>query len=382
MTILTDTASLAETCARLRKEPYVTIDTEFMREKTYYSILCLVQLAGRDEHVAIDPLAEGMDLTPLLELLADPNVLKVFHAARQDLEIFHHLMGTVPAPIFDTQVAAMVCGFGDSASYDSLVSRILNVQIDKSSRFTDWSNRPLSERQVDYALSDVTYLRGVYEHLNTKLEENERAPWLTEEMAILTSDSTYEVQPNEVWRRIKARNHKPRFLAVLRALAAYRELEAQRRDVPRNRVFRDEVMIDIAGLAPKSPDDLKRARGFDKSAAEGRLGREIIEAIAEGLAVPDEDCPRLPRPDNLSPGRGPIVDLLKVLLKFKSESHGVASKLIANVSDLEVIAGSDKADVAALTGWRREIFGDDALALKRGELLLGVEREKLKIQSA
>lgn len=378
-TVLTTSADLKALCDRLSTVAYVTVDTEFMRESTYWAKLCLVQIAGPDESAAIDPLAPGIDLAPLFELMANPDVLKVFHAARQDLEIFYHLSGEVPHPIFDSQVAAMVCGFGDSVAYDTLASRLAGAHIDKHSRFTDWARRPLTERQVGYALADVIHLRPIYEKLSRMLEKNGRRHWLGEEMAILTDRQTYEVNPEETWRRLKLRNPKPRMVAVLREIAAWREREAQARDVPRNRIIRDEALLEIAAHPPKGRKDLGRIRGFPKGIAEGARGDAIIAAVAKGLSLPKSDLPEVPNRAQKPQGIGPLVELLKVLLRMKCEHHEVAQKLIANVSDLEQIAADDKANVPALQGWRRDVFGTDALRLKHGELALAAAGRKVRL---
>ena len=381
MTWIADSATLADFCRRVATSPYVTVDTEFMRERTYWAQLCLVQVANPDEAAAIDALAPGLDLAPLLELLANPRVLKVFHAARQDLEIFYHMLGAVPAPLFDTQVAAMVCGFGDAVSYETLAGQIANVRIDKSARFTDWAQRPLSERQIAYALADVTHLRRVYSGLAQRLNTTSRAAWLHEEMATLLDPATYRMEPDEAWRRFKPRTAKPRMLAVLKEVAAWREREAQRRDVPRNRVVRDETVMDIAGHAPTSIDELARVRGLSRSFAEGRLGEELIAAVRRGLALPDTEIPRLPPAVDLPPGLGPVVEMFKVLLKMKCDEHSVAPKLVASTADLERIAADDSADVPALHGWRREVFGNAALALKRGEIAFTLRGRKILLVS-
>ena len=379
MSMIADTDTLAALCRRLAAEPFVAIDTEFMRDKTYYPKLCLVQLGGESETAAVDALAPGLSLAPLYELLADSAVVKVFHAARQDVEIFVNLAGQVPAPLFDTQIAAMVCGFGESVSYDKLVKQLTGVSLDKSSRLADWSYRPLTEQQLSYALADVTHLRGVYAKLQRKLERNNRAGWLAEEVAVLTDPETYSQVPEDSWRRLKVRSGKPRFLSVLRSLAAYREREAQRRDVPRARILRDDVLLDIAAHAPVTAKELARARTFNPQMAEGRLGQEILVAVAEGLAVPPDQSPVLPPDREINGQRGPVVDLLKVLLKLKSDEHGVANKLIASASDVEQIAGDDDADVPALKGWRRKIYGEAALALKHGKVALAANGERVQV---
>jgi ribonuclease D len=368
MTLVTDTDSLSALCDRLSRERFVAVDTEFMRDKTYYAKLCLVQLAGAEEAAAVDTLAPGIDLAPLYGLMADPGVLKVFHAARQDIEIFVHQADAVPAPLFDTQIAAMVCGFGDAVSYDRLVRGLTGVRLDKTSRFTDWSHRPLTPRQVEYALADVIHLRPAYERLHRRLEKTGRLEWLSEEMAVLTDPSTYRVEPEEAWRRLKIRSTKPKFLTTLRELAAWREREAQTRDVPRNRVLRDDALVDVAAQMPQTPEELARSRAFNRESSNGRTGRAILEAVSRGLARPREEWPVLPDPADTPQGRQPVADLLRVLLKIKCEENDVAPKLIASSDDLDAIAVRDDADVPAMKGWRREVFGDAALAVKHGRL--------------
>lgn len=369
---IADSPSLAALCDRLRQSAFITVDTEFVREKTYYPQLCLVQVAGADEARAIDALAPDIDLTPLFDLMADPKVLKVFHAARQDIEIFLNLSGQVPAPLFDTQVAAMVCGFGDSVGYETLATQLARARIDKSMRFTDWTQRPLSERQLHYALADVTHLRIAYEKLRKKLDKNGRLPWLEEEMAELTDAATYQVAPEDMWKRLKPRSSSPKFLAVLREVAAWREREARERDLPRQRVIRDETITEIAAHHPTTVAELARVRGLGKNQIEGRMGAAIMEVVGRALALPEDQCPQPLDKTDLPKGIGPVVDLLKVLLKLKCDEHDVAQKLLANTSDLEAIAADDQADVAALHGWRRELFGADALKLKHGRIALGL----------
>ncbi|MBL0930117.1 MAG: ribonuclease D [Alphaproteobacteria bacterium] len=377
MTLIVESAPLAAFCAKAAASSYVTVDTEFMRDKTYYPQLCLVQVAGENDAAVIDALAPGLDLSPLLALMDNPAVLKVFHAARQDLEIFHNLTGRVPAPLFDTQVAAMVCGFGEQVSYENLAAQLARARIDKSVRFTDWAQRPLSAKQISYALSDVTHLRPAYEALARKLGQSGRAGWLAEEMAILMDPATYRADPEEVWRRMKPRGAKPRFLAILKEVCAWREREAQRRDTPRNRVVRDETILDVAAHAPESLEDLARMRGINRGFTEGRLGQEMMEAVKRGLATPVDKAPALPESPDLPPGLGPVVELLKVLLKMKCEEHGVAQKLVATTADLERIAADDVADVPALQGWRREVFGEAALDMKAGRLGFTLKGKKI-----
>ena len=379
MQVITDTAALSKLCERLSATDYITVDTEFIREKTYWPQLCLVQVAGPDEAAAIDPLAAGLDLSPLLELMANKDVLKVFHASRQDIEIFYLLNETIPAPLFDTQIAAMACGFGDSIAYETLVRRLANARIDKAQRFTDWAHRPLSQKQLEYALADVTHLRIIYEKLDAKLKATKRMSWLESEVKILTDPGTYRLEPNEAWRRLKTRNTDRRFLGAVREIAALRERMAQEQDVPRNRILRDDAILEISAQLPESPNDLRRCRGIGKSAAENRLGEAILAAVKTARVLPKKALPvPLKRPGKPS-GIGPVVDLLKVLLKMKCEEHSVAQKLIATSDEIERIAADDEADVPALRGWRREVFGAAALALKHGDLALAIEKDGVRL---
>ncbi|HWB49637.1 MAG TPA: ribonuclease D [Stellaceae bacterium] len=379
MELITESAALAAFCERQKGADYITVDTEFMRERTYWPILCLVQVAGPAEAVAIDALAPDIDLQPLLALMADTAILKVFHAARQDLEIFCHLSGAVPEPLFDTQVAAMVCGFGDSVSYETLVRKLAGAGLDKASRFTDWSHRPLTERQIKYALEDVVHLRTVYERMQQQLARNGRTSWFSEEMAALADATLYRADPSEAWHRFRLRGRADsRFLAVLRALAGWREAAAQQRDLPRQRILRDEAVLEIAAHAPRSVETLARTRGLAKGVAEGKLGKEILDAVAAGLADPDPP-PAVPQKAQNPPGLGPLIELLRVLLKQRCEDFEVAQKLVASADDLEAIAADDDAPVPALTGWRREVFGGDALALKHGTLALTAGRNRIEL---
>jgi ribonuclease D len=375
MDLIATTQDLAAVCHRLAQHPYVTVDTEFLRETTFWPKLCVVQLASADEAVAVDALAEGLDLSPLFALMADQKIVKVFHAARQDVEIFWHLAKLIPAPLFDTQVAAMVCGFGDQVSYSELVQTLTKVALDKSSRFTDWSRRPLSTAQVDYAIADVTYLRDIYGLLRQKLERSGRLSWLDDELAQLTSPSTYEQHPENAWERFRQRVRKPRDLGVLMALAAWREAEAQSRDVPRSRVLKDDILVEIALAAPRSPEALSNLRSFPRGMENSRAGAQILAAIEEGLARDPATLPKMER-ERRSSG-GATVELLKVLLRQVSEAHGVAAKMIATVDDLDAIACDDHAPVASLTGWRYAIFGEKALELKHGRLALTIEKGKV-----
>lgn len=379
--LITQTADLAAFCERMASAAFVTVDTEFMREKTYWPLLCLVQVGGPEEAACIDPLAEGIDLSPLFDLMRNTAVLKVFHAARQDLEIFFNLMGGFPEPLFDTQVAAMVCGFGESVGYETLAVKLAKAQIDKSMRFTDWARRPLMEKQLRYAVSDVTHLRVVYEKLAARLEKDGRSHWLDEEMAVLRNPANYRVEPKEAWRRLKTRTKTPRFLGIVKALAEWREDEAQGRDLPRQRVLRDEALLEIAANAPSTVEALERTRGFSKGQAEGRMGKAILEAVERGKAMPDCDLPDPPDRRDVPNGVGPIIDLLKVLLKMRCEENEVAQKLVANTEDLERIAMDDNADVPALQGWRRVVFGNDALALKHGKLALALSEDGTRVEA-
>jgi len=379
MTLITETSELAAFCARQAGADFIALDTEFMRDTSYWPKLCLVQIAGPEEAVAIDALAAGLDLAPHYRLLADEGLLKVLHSARQDLEIFFHQTGTLPKPIFDTQVAAMVCGFGESVAYQTLARELANARIDKTSRFADWSHRPLTQRQIDYALADVIHLRPIYLKLKGKLRHNGREAWLGQEMDILTDPETYRLDPQEAWRRLKPRSTDRRFLAVLQSVAAWREQEAQRRDVPRNRVLRDEQLMDIAAHRPKGADQLGRTRGLSLDFAQGRLGQGILSAVEDGLKVPDDERPKPTKRPELNGDPGPLVELLKVLLKLCCREHHVAQKLVASTADLEQLALDDEAPIAALQGWRREIFGEAALALKHGRLALGADGKEIAV---
>src|SRR6266852_4059593 len=378
MTVITDTDALAHFCTRQMGASFIAVDTEFMRERTYWPILCLVQVAGPEEAAAIDALAPGIDLTPLLNLMADQSTLKVFHAARQDIEICFNLSGAVPTPLFDTQVAAMVCGFGDAASYETLVGKLAQASLDKSSRFTDWSRRPLTDRQIRYALADVVHLRTVYEKLQQRLASNGRASWFAEEMAELSNSAIYRSDPGEAWRRFRIRGRvDPRFFGVLREVAAWRETAARQRNLPRGRIMRDEAVLEIAAHAPKTIDALARTRSLGKGVAEGKLGSEILEAVQRGLAETNVQAP--PSRADAPPGLGPLVELLRVLLKQRCEEHQVAQKLVATGEDLEAVAADDDAPVPALSGWRYEIFGKEALALKHGRVALTVRQNRISL---
>jgi ribonuclease D len=378
MDLITTTADLAAACARMSRHDFVTVDTEFLRETTYYPLLCVAQMATSDEAVVIDTLAPELSLAPFFELMANEGVLKVFHAARQDVEIVWHQAKLIPRPIFDTQIAAMVLGYGDSISYDQLVHRITGDVLDKSHRFTDWSHRPLSAAQIRYAISDVTHLREVFLSLSADLQKRGRSEWVGEEMEVLTSPNTYRADPETAWERLKTRVRRPKELAVLIEVATWREREAQSRDVPRGRVLKDEAIGDIATHAPTTPERLASLRSLPRGFERSRWGAEILEAVKRGLARDPSELPRLDKPRQSFNGNA-TVELLKVLLRMTSEQHGVAAKVIATVEDLERIALDDRADVPALRGWRREMFGDQAIALKRGQLALAVDRGRVVV---
>ncbi len=376
MDLITTTRDLADACERLARNAFVTVDTEFLRESTYYPLLCVAQMACLEEAVVVDALAPGLDLTPFYRLMANERVLKVFHAARQDIEIVWHQAQLVPHPVFDTQVAAMVLGYGDSISYDQLVQRVTGDTLDKSNRFTDWSRRPLTSAQITYAVSDVTHLRDVYLALSDDLTRRGRNSWVDEEMSILTSPDTYRADPETAWERLKTRVRKPKELAVLMEVAAWREREAQARDVPRGRVLKDDVLGEIALQAPTTLERLGSLRSLPKGFERSKWGQEIIEAVKRGIARDPKTLPRLERTRSSANGSA-TVELLKVLLRMTSERHGVAAKVIATVDELEQIAGNDAADVPALKGWRREMFGDKAIALKHGRLALAIEKSRV-----
>jgi ribonuclease D len=377
MELITTTAELADVCARLAQHRVITVDTEFLRETTYYPLLCVVQMASADEAIVIDALAEGIDLKPFFELMANENVLKVFHAARQDIEIVWHRAGIVPHPVFDTQVAAMVLGYGDSIAYDQLVERVTGHRPDKTHRFTDWSRRPLTQEQMAYALADVTHLRDVFAALDADLKKRGRSDWVSEEMEVLTSPSTYDLHPERAWERLKTRVRKPKELAVLMEVAAWRESEAQTRDVPRSRIMKDDAIGDIATHAPTTLERLANLRSLPKGFERSKWGQDILDAVKRGLARDPATLPKLEKPRGSSNGAAATVELLKVLLRMTSERHAVASKVIATVDDLEKIAADDNADVGALHGWRRELFGESALALKHGRLALAIEKGRV-----
>ena len=375
MNLITAQPELAAFCARMAAETFVTVDTEFMRDRTFWPRLCLVQVGGAAEAAAIDPLAQGLDLGPLLELMADPAVTKVFHAARQDMEIFWRL-GRLPAPFFDTQIAAMVCGFGEEVAYETLVNKIAKAQLDKSSRFTDWSKRPLSQAQVRYALGDVTHLRTIYAALRTRIDAAGRLPWVEEELARMLEPSLYENPPEAAWRRLKVRTRDARFLAVVQAVAAWREREAQRRDLPRGRIIRDDVVMEIAASRPKNALEL---RGLERVSLDRDSATTLATAIEVALALPKDALPHPPEQAQPSRGLGATIDLLRVLLKARCDEHDVAPRLVATTADLEAIAGDDHPDVPAVHGWRHDVFGRDALALKAGRLAIAVNGGRTRL---
>lgn len=379
---ITRTEDLAAFCTRAAAAPYVTVDTEFLRERTYWAKLCLVQLAypgdGEGDAALIDPLAEGLSLEPLYALFRDPGVVKVFHAARQDLEIFQHLAGVIPEPLFDTQVAAMVCGFGDQVGYETLVRKVAGASLDKSSRFTDWSRRPLSAAQKHYAIGDVTHLRKIYEVLSAQIAESGRGAWVAEEMDLLRDPATYEVDPQEAWRRVRTRTNSGRFLAIVRELAQFRELHAQARDIPRTRVFKDDALVELASTKPATMEDLGRSRLLLREARKGEIAEGILTAVKAGLAVPNDAVPRPDKTRARAEVNPALADLLRVLLKAKADSEDVAQKLIASSADLDALASGGR-DVAALRGWRCRVFGEDALALCEGRAGLAVKGSRVEI---
>ena len=381
MDLITDTDALARFCAEAGGYPYVTVDTEFLRERTYYAQLCLVQLArpgkGDEGAVLVDTLSDRLSLEPLYELFRNTAVMKVFHAARQDLEIFQIEAGVLPAPFFDTQVAAMVCGYGDQAGYETLVRQIARAQVDKSSRFTDWSRRPLSAAQMAYALADVTHLRKVYEVLSQRLAETGRAAWVEEELAVLTDPATYRVDPAEAWTRIKSRSTAPRFLAALQELARFREATAQRKNVPRARILKDDALLELAANRPHTAEDLGKSRLLLREARRGEVADGILAAIQAAEAIPAAEIPRPEEGPGRRPGAEALADLLRVLLKARAEAEGVAQRLIASSAELDAIAAGEEAP--AMHGWRFEVFGKDALRLKRGEIALSAEGGAVKV---
>ena len=380
MKTITTTDALAAFCAEAAKRAYVTVDTEFLRERTYYSKLCLVQLAYQDsdgdDACLVDPLAEGLSLAPLYDLFADAGVVKVFHAARQDLEIFFVDKGIIPAPLFDTQVAAMVCGFGEQAGYETLVRKICKSDLDKSSRFTDWTRRPLTDAQATYAVGDVTFLRDIYEYLSDRLEKSGRKKWVAEEMAVLNDPATYRADPDEAWRRVKTRTNSGRFLAIVRELARFRETYARDRNIPRSRVYKDDALIELASTKPQSEQDLGRSRLLLREARRGDIAAGIMTAVKSGLAVPNDQLPKVDHSSVKLQVNPALADLLRVLLKSKSDNEDVAAKLIASSAELDALAAGER-DMKAMRGWRKEVFGNDAILLCDGKVGLAVDGQKV-----
>jgi ribonuclease D len=380
MKIITNSADVETLCKNLRNDPYVTVDTEFMRERTYWAKLCLIQIAGAEHEAIIDPQAEGIDLSAFYDLMANENVIKVFHAARQDVEIIHHLSGVIPKPLFDTQIAAMVCGFGDQIGYEPLARRLVDAKIDKTSRFTDWSRRPLTDKQLHYALSDVTHLRGVYERLQSQLDRSGREPWLAEEMKVLTDSETYQTEPDKAWMRVKYRPRKKVQQAILMEVAAWRERQAQKRDVPRNRIIKDDAIGELAMQAPTDQKALSRLRSVPRGYANSHHGEAIVVAVRAGLERDLDTVPDIvDRSRRLPEGTGEIAEILKLALKITAEQEGIASRIIANAADIDAIAAGTNANVKALHGWRKQLFGDTAIKLKNGELAIGLRKGKATI---
>jgi ribonuclease D len=381
MKTITDTAELNKVVEQLKSAEFITVDTEFLRTNTYYAILCLIQVADDDDAWAIDPMAPGIDLTEFWNLM-DGGPMKVFHAARQDLEIFYQLSGKLPTPLFDSQLAAMVCGFGESVGYETLVRTLTNNDLDKTIRFTDWSRRPLSEKQLKYAIGDVTYLREIYSKLTKRLEKNNRQHWIEEEMNILASPSTYEVDVRNIWKRLKTRSNNGRFLARVREVAAWREREAIRKDVPRNRIIRDESLLELCANPPKEKEGLVHIRAFPKGHAHGKVGDDIMSALGIAAAIPDEDCPRIEKGDRKKENAGPIADLLKLLLKIICKNEGIAPKLVGSAQDIENLAGNPEGDHALMKGWRGEMYGKKAKDLIAGKLYIGAKGNDIDIIQA
>lgn len=376
--VITNQKELDAACKNFSKEEFVTVDTEFLREKTYFPKLCLIQIGDKNKNaVAIDPLVDNLDLKPVFELLENKNVLKVFHAARQDLEIFFNMTGKVVEPFFDTQIAAMVLGYGDSVGYENLVRNVTGGEIDKSSQYTNWSHRPLSDKQIKYALGDVTHLADVYKKLSEQLEQQGRTKWVFEEEEILSAPSTYENHPRDMWQKVKIRSPKPKTLAVLRELAAWREERAIRKDIPRTWVMKDDTMADMASQAPKKAEGLQKIRNIPGEFTKGNKADTLIKLIEKGLKTPSKDCPHVIKKKPLPPNVSAKVDILKMLLKIQSAEYGVAAKLIASSDDLEQLAFGNTEGLATLKGWRKEVFGDDAIAMRDGKLAIGLKDNKI-----
>ena len=377
--LISEQHALNEYCEGLKSVEFITVDTEFLRERTYYPKLCLIQISGPDgEASAIDPLVEGLNLEPLYDLLFDEDILKVFHAGRQDLEIFFNLTEKVVNPIFDTQIAAMVCGYGDSVGYESLVRNITSEQVDKSSQFTDWSRRPLSKKQLNYALGDVTHLITVYKHLAKELERQGRIEWVFAEEEILNAPETYTIDPYDMWKKVKIRSPKTKNLAVLREVTAWRETRAQNKNLPRSWILKDDTLADIAGQIPKNLEALSKIRNIPKDIQDRPMGKTLLSLIDQALKSNPEGWPKVEKRKPLPPSVGAVTDVLKMLLKLQSAEYGVATKLIASSKDLEALAQDDDADIPAMSGWRREVFGQEALDLKNGRLAIGLENSKIK----
>ncbi len=381
MNLITRTPELIEFCHRASESVFITVDTEFVRETTYWPQLCLIQVGLEKEAAAIDPLSENIDLKCFFDLLMNKKVLKVFHSGRQDIEMFYHLTGEIPEPIFDTQIAAMVCGFGESIGYDVLAQKFAHVTIDKSSRYTHWAQRPLTDKQLAYALGDVTHLRVIYKNLYQRIVKDDRLHWLEDEESVLTDPSTYAVDPYGIWQKIRVRSPRPRMLAILREIAAWREITAQKRNIPRSRVVRDEAMIELSAAAPSTIEELKRMRGIPPSLTKGGDAKVLLELIGKASSLPIEDCPQIKKYSDVQPGASALLEMLRMLLKIKADKYQVAQKLIATTSDLEAIAKSANPNVPALQGWRREVFGNAALALKEGKVAIGILDNRVSLIS-
>jgi ribonuclease D len=380
MKIITETAALEDVCAAMAEQPYAAVDTEFMRETTFWPKLCLIQAAAPGVEAVIDPLSERLDLSPFMVFLANARVLKVFHAARQDLEIFLKIGGALPNPVFDTQIAAMACGYGDTIAYDALVQQVLKRRLDKSSRFTDWARRPLSDSQLAYALADVTHLRDAFPRMRDKLDQTGRLSWLDEEHANLLDPTIYDTTPENAWQRLKLRKTTPDYVLALQVAAAWRERQAQMRDVPRGRIVKDEALYEIAEHRPKSAGDFDRMRAVPRGFGNSRAAQELLAALDRAFADPNRPVYKHDRPPPIPQGTGPTIELLKVLLRYEADAHNVAPRLIASAAEVEAIAANDDADVPALKGWRREVFGDRALALKHGKLALKLKDGKVAVE--
>lgn len=378
MNVITTQDALNAFCERAADKPFMCVDTEFMRESTFYSILCLIQAATDDDEVIIDPLADGLDLSPFNALLMDANIIKVLHAARQDMEIFYQICGAVPTNIFDTQIAAMALGFGDSTGYGALVKGRLDINLDKGARFTDWSRRPLSEKQLTYAIADVTHLRDLYPDLVAELEEKSRMSWVLEEMAPQMEEKLYTFEPENAWERLKVRNPKKHYLAVLKAAAAWRERQAIERNIPRRRVLKDDAMYDLAQQKPRDIAALGRLRGIPRGFEKSRSAKDLVDSLNAAIDNADDYAPKLPKVQHMPPNLGPTIEMLKTLLRLRTEYVDIAPRMVANNADIEKLAAfGDKADVAALKGWRKEIFGDDAIKLLAGKIGLRLEGRKV-----